>query len=110
MGTRVIDSTPPAMVMSHTPDWMRFAAKWIPCWLEPHCRSTVVAGSGDGKAGGEPCVAPDVETLLAGLGHATEYDVFNLLGCDARALDELSQHERAENDRVLFLELSVSPS
>jgi hypothetical protein len=36
MGTRLIDSTPPAMVMSHTPDWMRLAAKWIACWLDPH--------------------------------------------------------------------------
>src|SRR5487761_560781 len=49
MGTLVIDSTPPAMVMSHTPDWMRLAAKWIACWLDPHFLSTVVAGVGKGK-------------------------------------------------------------
>jgi hypothetical protein len=49
IGTLVIDSTPPAIVMSQTPDWMRLAAKWIACWLEPHCRSTVVAGVVNGK-------------------------------------------------------------
>jgi hypothetical protein len=49
IGTLLIDSTPPAIVMSQTPDWIRFAAKWIACWLEPHCRSTVVAGVVIGK-------------------------------------------------------------
>ena len=42
-------STPAAIVMSHTPDWMRFAAKWIACCDEPHCRSTVVAGTSTGN-------------------------------------------------------------
>ena len=41
-------STPAAIVMSQTPDWMRFAAKWIACCDEPHCRSTVVAGTSIG--------------------------------------------------------------
>ena len=36
IGTRLIDSTPPAIVMSQTPDWMRFEAKCTACWLEPH--------------------------------------------------------------------------
>ena len=49
IGTRVIDSTPPAIVMSAMPLWIRLAAKWIACWLEPHWRSTVVAGVSTGK-------------------------------------------------------------
>ena len=49
-GTRDIDSTPPPMVISQVPAWIRFAAKWIACWLEPHWRSTVVAGVSYGKS------------------------------------------------------------
>ena len=60
-------STPAAIVMSHTPDWMRFAAKWIACCDEPHWRSTVVAGTSIGKPRGEHRLARDVHRLLAGL-------------------------------------------
>ena len=60
-------STPAAIVMSHTPDWMRFAAKWIACCDEPHWRSTVVAGTSIGKPRGEHCLARDVHRLLARL-------------------------------------------
>ena len=30
-GTRDIDSTPPPIVISHVPPWIRFAAKWTAC-------------------------------------------------------------------------------
>ena len=49
-GTRDITSTPPPMVMSQVSAWIRLAAKWIACWPEPHCRSTVVAGISYGKS------------------------------------------------------------
>jgi hypothetical protein len=42
-GTRDIASTPPPMVMSQVPAWIRLA-KWMACWAPPHWRSTVVAG------------------------------------------------------------------
>lgn len=50
MGTLVIDSTPPAMTMSCVPDMTAWAAKWIACWLEPHCLSTVVPGTLRGRS------------------------------------------------------------
>src|SRR5258708_8000455 len=62
------------------------------------------------KSRGEPCVATDVEALLSGLGHTTEHDVFDKGRVDARATHELFEHERTEDDRVRFLELSVSPT
>ena len=36
MATRLMLSTPAAMVMSQTPDWMRLAAKCTACCDEPH--------------------------------------------------------------------------
>jgi hypothetical protein len=60
------------------------------------------------ESGRQPCVAPDVQTLLAGLGHAPEYDIIDRLGFDACALDDLFQHERAEDDRVEVLELAIA--
>src|SRR4029077_5938158 len=53
-------------------------------------------------------VAADVEALLADLCHAAEDHVLDLLGLDARALDDLFQDERAKDDRVHVLELSVA--
>ena len=49
IGTRDMTSTPPPIATSTTPDEIRFAAKWIACWPEPHCRSTVVPGTSIGK-------------------------------------------------------------
>src|SRR5258708_27164255 len=66
--------------------------------------------SGHRKSRGEPCVATDVEALLSGLGHTTEHDVFDKGRLDARATHQLFEHERTEDDRVRFLELSVSPT
>ena len=48
-GTRLIDSTPPAMTMSYWPAITPCAAKCAACWLEPHCRSIVVAGTRSSK-------------------------------------------------------------
>src|SRR5450756_679361 len=67
-------------------------------------------GGGEWKAGGEPRAASDVQALLAGLAHATENDVLDLLRCDACAPDDFLEHERAEDDWMHVLELSVSPT
>lgn len=49
MGTRLIDSTPQATTTSYAPATTPCAAKCTACWEEPHCRSTVVAGTESGK-------------------------------------------------------------
>ena len=41
IGTRLIDSTPPATTTSYCPAMSPAAAKCTACWLDPHCRSTV---------------------------------------------------------------------
>ncbi len=45
IGTRLIDSTPPATTTSYWPLTRPAAAKWTDCWLDPHCRSTVTPGT-----------------------------------------------------------------
>src|SRR5258708_33663220 len=61
-----------------------------------------------GEAGSEPCAARDVQRLLAGLAHTAEDHVLDLLRFDARAIDDLFQHERAEDDGMDLLELAVA--
>src|SRR2546428_12679345 len=58
IGTLLIDSTPPAIVMSQTPDWIRLAAKWSACWLDPHWRPAGGAGGGTGKPAVRHAVGP----------------------------------------------------
>src|SRR3954454_15365116 len=41
IGTRDIDSTPPATTTSYCPATSPAAAKCTDCWLDPHCRSSV---------------------------------------------------------------------
>src|SRR6266540_3171333 len=65
-------------------------------------------GSRDWKAGGEPCVARNVERLLANLAHAAEDHVLDQLRLDAGPIDDLFQHERTEDDGMHVLELSVA--
>jgi hypothetical protein len=48
-GTRLIDSTPPTITMSLSPAAIPAAAKCTACWLEPHWRSMVVAGTVSSK-------------------------------------------------------------
>ena len=49
IGARDIDSTPHAIAMSYAPAITPCAAKCTACWLDPHCRSTVVAGTDQGR-------------------------------------------------------------
>src|SRR5712691_5582660 len=75
-------------------------------------RATLTVDSGrrgrDREARGEPRIARDVQRLLAGLAHAAEDHVLDLLRFDARAIDDLFQHERAEDDGMDLLELAVA--
>ena len=108
IGTRDIDSTPPPIAMSTTPELIRFEAKWIACWPLPHWRSTDVAGDFVREVGGEDDVAGDVRALLAGLGHVPEDDVADHRRLDAGALDDLVQGLRAEGDGVDAGEYAVA--
>ena len=49
MGTRLIDSTPPATTTSYWPEITPAAAKCTDCWEEPHCRSTLTPGTDSGQ-------------------------------------------------------------
>ena len=49
IGTRLIDSTPPATTTSYWPLARPAAAKWTDCWLDPHCRSMVTPGTDSGQ-------------------------------------------------------------
>src|SRR5260370_25756465 len=62
----------------------------------------------DREARGEPRVARDVQRLLAGLAHTSEDDILDLLRFDARAIDDLFQHERAEDDGMDLFQLAVA--
>src|ERR1700722_332958 len=49
IGTVLMHSMPAATTTSLTPDMIDWAAKWMACWDEPHCRSTVVPGTLTGQ-------------------------------------------------------------
>src|SRR5918993_1403474 len=49
MGTRLIDSTPPATTTSYCPAITPAAAKCTDCCDEPHCRSTVTPVTDSGQ-------------------------------------------------------------
>ena len=51
-------STPPPIATSCTPEAIRAAAKLIPCWAEPHWRSTVVAGTSTGRPASSQALRP----------------------------------------------------
>src|SRR5258708_512407 len=65
-------------------------------------------GGCEREAGRQPGVSPHVQRLLTDLAHAPQDDIVDQLRFDACAIDDLFQHERAEDDRVNFLELAVA--
>src|SRR5690606_41647244 len=48
IGTRLIDSTPPAMTTTQAPESTPWAGECRACWLDPHRRTMVVAVTGCG--------------------------------------------------------------
>ena len=84
-------STPAAIVMPHTPDWMRLAAKWIAC-CDGGC------GHLDRKPGGEHGLTRDVHRLLTCLHHAAEDDIVHHRGFDGRPTGHLAEHVGGEHD------------
>ena len=66
--------------------------RWLACWAEPHCVSTVVHAVANGRRslpGAEPGVAGHVGSLLPGLGHAPADDLVDDRRVDAGAGDDL---------------------
>ncbi len=58
IGVRVMTSTPAATTTSYAPAMTPCAAKCIDCWLEPHWRSTVVAGTDSGQPAASTALRP----------------------------------------------------
>ena len=71
-GARVIDSTPPAMAKSISPERMARAASPTALRPEAHSRFTVTPGIVSGKPGQQQRHARDVAVVLAGLIGAAE--------------------------------------
>ena len=88
IGARVMDSTPHAIARSYAPAITPCATKCAACCDEPHCRSTLVAGTCHGQPGRDPGVAGHVAALLARLGDATADDVVDEAGVDVDALEQ----------------------
>ena len=101
-------STPAAMVMSHTPDWIRFAAKWIACCDEPALAVHGGCGHLDREPRGEDRLARDVDRLLPRLYDAPEDDVADHRGIDRCPAGHLAQHVRGEDDRMHVAEITVA--
>ena len=76
------------------------AAKWAACWLEPHCRSIVVAGTDHRPSCREHALPADVKGLLADLGDAAGDDVVDPRRVHAGALGEGRQHGGEQLDGV----------
>src|SRR3954453_14626952 len=58
IGTRDIDSTPPATTTSAYPATTDAAANCTACWLEPHCRSTVTPTTSSGHPAAMTALRP----------------------------------------------------
>ena len=84
--------------MSYAPAMTPCAAKETACWLLPHCRSTVVAGTLSGNPAASSRVARDVDSLVAHLGDGARDDVVNLHRIDSRPVDQFLQAVRQKVD------------
>ena len=95
IGTRLIDSVPPAMTMSAKPHMMCSAAEAIACRPDAQKRFIVTADGIDRHAGAQARDARDVQPLL-GLRHRAAQDhIVDVGGLDAgRAAQRLADHGR----------------
>ena len=94
IGTRDIDSTPPATTNGCTPLITPIAAKSIACKPDPQNRFTVVAAHLDGPPRVEHRVAREVRALLARLRHAPHDHVVDVFWIEPRLLGEPLEHLR----------------
>ena len=110
IGTRLIDSTPPATAMSYCPEITPAAAKCTACCDEPHCRSRVTPDHVLRPAGSQRGVAPDVDRLLAGLRHAAPDHVLDQRRVQPGPGDEGVQDVGRQVDRVLAGQAAAPPA
>ena len=95
-GARLIDSTPPARMMSASPASIA-RDPWITAsTAEPHRRLTVTPGTVDGKPGEQRAEARDVAVVFAGLVRVAEDDVVDAGRVDAGALHDRAHHDGGE--------------
>ena len=95
-GARVIDSTPPAIMMSPQPVAIACAAEFTACSPLAHKRVTVVPGNRDRQARQQRRHPRDVAVIFPGLiGRAPE-NVVDPAGVDFRARDQLADRKRGE--------------
>ena len=84
-----------------------WAAKWSACWDEPHCRSTVVAGTDSGQPAASTALRPMLIGLVTDL-HDTAHDhVVDDGRVEVVALDERLQRLGGEVGRVPAGQLAV---
>ena len=96
------------MTTSCVPDITAWAAKWIDCCEEPHCRSMVTAGTRLRQLRGEHRVAADMEGLLARLADAAHDHIVDRGRIDPGAVDQGVQHLRGQIDRVPVLQRAAA--
>lgn len=58
IGTALIDSTPAAITTSCTPASTAWAANAAACWLDPHCRLSVLLGTDSGSPAPSTALRP----------------------------------------------------
>ena len=95
-GARVIDSTPPAMTTSASPDLTMLAARCTAESPDAQSRLTVMPGNGDGQPGEQAGHAGDVAVVFAGLVGGAENDLVDRGRVDAGARDEFSDDQRGQ--------------
>ena len=100
IGTRLIDSTPPATTRSAWPDSTVGGGEVQRLLAGAALPVERGAGHRLGPAGGEHGVAADVPRLLADLGDAAPDDVVDVGRVEPGALGERAQHVRRQVDRV----------
>ena len=61
IGTRDIDSTPPAITKSYCPAITPAAPKCAACWLDPHCLSIVTPVTSSGKPAASAAFRPTLK-------------------------------------------------
>ena len=100
IGTRLIDSTPAAITTSYAPAITPWAAKCSDCWLEPHCRSTLVPHTVSGKPAASAALRPMLTPCSPTWLDAAHDHVLDQRGIDARALDQRLQRVCGQIDGV----------
>ena len=85
-----------------------WAAKCAACWLEPHWRSTVVAGTDSGHPAASTALRATLTRLLAHLRHAAHHHVVDERRIEPGAIGERLERLGGEVDGVPVAQLAVA--